>query len=211
MLTVLLALTALAPHPPSVEADYDWACPPERHAVAAARLRAIRDEDQADRHGDPADDIIERDKARRREVAALFGEGCLRTAQDHHDAALVFQHGQVPDHYYQAYLFARRAVALGDEEASWLVPRAIDRYLLSSGYAQLFGSNFTCQQGEDGERSCCMEPAANGFTDEQRAAMGEPPLAEKLASFAERMGEAEGRVCEGDRPDPPRGLFPGVW
>ena len=208
---MLFAVLAATASQPIAAADYDWACPPERYAVASARLQEIKDADQADRQGGLGGDVIERDKARRQEVGALFGEGCIRSGRDHYNAALVFQHGQVPDHYYQAYLFARRASDLGEADGDWLVPRAVDRYLLNSGYKQLFGTNFTCQRDEDGEQRCCVPPVADGFTDEQRIAAGEPPIEEKLAKIAERPDVPETGFCEDDRQEPPRGLFPGIW
>ena len=210
MVLALIILTAASQQTAAAN-DYDWACPPERYAIASARLQEIKDADQADRQGGLGADVIERDKARRQEVGALFGEGCIRSGSDHYNAALVFQHGQVPDHYYQAYLFARRASDLGEADGSWLVPRAVDRYLLNSGYKQLFGTNLTCRRDEDGDQRCCVPPVADGFPDAQRTAAGEPPIGDKLASVAERMDMPEIGFCKDDRRDPPRGLFPGIW
>lgn len=204
--------------PAEVQAAYDEACPPERYEQASARLEAIRAADQEERKdGRLGPDSIPRDTERRREVAELFAEGCIKSGRDNHNAAQVFQHGSVPDHYYQTYIWAARAVQLGDEEARRLIPRGIDRYLLSSGYRQLFGTNATGQMQTNaagkptGEMVWCLPPVAEDFTDEARIAMGEEPLAEKLAWVAEMNSSGEGAFCDDDLADPPHGLFPGIW
>jgi len=40
-----------------------------------------------------------RDLKRRKRVGQIFAEGYMRTAQDYSAAALIYQHGVVPDHY----------------------------------------------------------------------------------------------------------------
>ena len=57
--------------------------------------------------------MLEHDLIRRKRVGEIFGEGCFKTAKDYSAASLIFQHGDTPDHYYQA-LWANRAVELGD-------------------------------------------------------------------------------------------------
>ena len=84
--------------------------------------------------------FLENDLARRKRVGEIFGEGCLKTPRDYLNAALIYQHGEVSDHYYQAFIWANRALSLGDDKASQFVALTIDRYLVSIGHKQLFGS-----------------------------------------------------------------------
>ncbi|STX81663.1 Uncharacterised protein [Legionella busanensis] len=58
--------------------------------------------------------LLQHDLERRQRIGAIFAEGCLQSASDFAAAALVYQHGDIPDHYYQAFLWTKRAVELGD-------------------------------------------------------------------------------------------------
>ena len=199
----------------------DVACPEARHAETSARLRAIREADQADRMTDSIDwgAVSVRDRERRAAVGAIFAEGCLKTGQDFHDAALVYQHGNVPEHYRQTVLWAQEAVARGDETASWLIPRGIDRHLMSVGYKQLFGTN---TQGPaydmDGNligtlTGFCLPQTVGEDFDPVRVRLDEPTLAEVRAKLAERNANTGGDApdCEEALATPPKGMFAGIW
>lgn len=212
----LLVVALAAPSHSQSESPFtgarDMACPAEHRAEMSARLEAIRGEDQAERGGGaPAPGMTERDTARRVEVARIFAEGCFETGRDYHNAALVFQHGPTPEHHYQTWVWATRAVALGDAEAAWLIPRSIDRYLMISGYKQLFATNLSRPFNGSDAGIWCVWPVVAAVDDEQWAAMGVRSLAEQL-EVARGMNEGgEGRECAMDLPDPPAGSFPGIW
>lgn len=217
---LLLLLAALLVAAPAVQAQSieqrarESACPAPRRAEAAARLEQLRAEDQADRTGGMVEGAAARDLARRQETIAIFAEGCFAAGRDYHNAALILQHGVVPEHYYQAWLFARRAVELGDAEAQWLVPRAIDRYLMNSGYKQIFATNLVSDRfylGEGATGVWCVWPTVTSLTDAEREAVGGRPLAAQITRAAGMNANGEGGVCPLDLPDPPRGIFPGSW
>ncbi|HWU41977.1 MAG TPA: hypothetical protein VN132_01025 [Bdellovibrio sp.] len=116
----------------------------EKQKLRSEELQKIAQEDQADREK-PFDQIdwnkvVPRDEARRERVGQIFGEGCFKTAQDYAAAALVYQHGTIPDHAFQTFIWAKRAVELGDNTSKWLMAAGIDRYLVRSGYKQLFAT-----------------------------------------------------------------------
>lgn len=218
-LLVLMAIVCVAPAfaQSTPRGRADALCSPVRQAAVQARLEQLRTEDQADRtNSTVAQGAEARDLARRQEVASLFAEGCFSTGRDFHNAALVFQHGVIPDHYYLAWVWARRAVELGDTEAQWLVPRAIDRYLMISGYKQLFATNLVTdgvflREGATG--AWCVWPTVSGLTDDERVAVGGralPAQIERVREMNQGRG-GEGGVCAVELPDPPRGLFPGMW
>jgi len=128
------------------------------------------------------------DLATRKRVGEIFAEGCLTTAKDYLAAALVYQHGDVPDHYYQTYIWATRAAKTGANEAEIksakeLAALAIDRYLVSLGNKQLFGTQFHPTSSED---SCvCMRQVEPGFTDDLRKEyLGQSLHKRSLHSFA---------------------------
>lgn len=113
-------------------------------------------EDQADRQtqdGKPIDWQVvgPRDEARRKRVAEMFNAGDLKTGRDYFQAAMVFQHGNRPEDYLLCHELCLTAVfkAGGAETASWvgtakwLAAASEDRFLLSIGRGQRFGTQFT--------------------------------------------------------------------
>ena len=222
LLTTLLfsaTLTATAqpePDASNVERQMrDWACNSEDVDRASRRLLELRNADQASRSGEDIDPS--EDTKRRAEVAMIYAEGCLQRAEDFHHAALVFQHGNSPEHYYQAWFFASRAVALGDENAKWLVPRAIDRYLLNTGYKQLFGTNLVTPYIWDSTSEdlfLCLWPVDERLSDQTRADYGIKPLSElrepHIQNENSKLNPSTGE-CSINAKSPPKGMFPGIW
>lgn len=156
------------------------------------------------------------DRERRAAVEAYLDGGCLQTGRDHHNAALVFQHGGDLEHYRRAWALSVRAVELGDEEAAWLIPRAIDRYFMFAGYRQLYATNSRGELrdpevGAEAGFIMCLWPVVDAVSDADREALGVNTVAEQLAQIAEWNDEDEGRFCETDAEDPPRSEFPGYW
>jgi|GEM_PF-701469 len=152
-------------------------------------LRRIHDEDQADRRGQVHPDIWARDRARRGRVEELFAAGAIRTAEDHLHAALVFQHGDRLEHYWQAHELAMRAVELGHgPPARWLAAASYDRWLMHQGLPQKFGTQYRMA----GARYVLHEvdPLTS---DADRARWDVPPLAqaEAIAEELNRQAEAE--------------------
>lgn len=205
-----LALTA------SLQAA-DWACAPaDGYGDVSAHLEALRQADQADRRGGMGREVAERDRERLAQVEVYLQGDCLSTGRDHHNAALIFQHGGAPEHYQTAWRLSVRAVELGDDGAAWLIPRAIDRYFMSQGYRQLYATNSRGelrdpQAGPEGGFILCLWPVVDAVSEAERTALGVRTVEQQLAMIAERNGEDAGRFCETDAQDPPRGVFPGYW
>jgi hypothetical protein len=53
----------------------------------------------------------------------LLESGKLETAEDFHDAAFIYQHGQKPDDYLLAHVLAMVAVQKGDAKSSGFPPQ----------------------------------------------------------------------------------------
>lgn len=93
-----------------------------RQESRSKELQEIVKADQDDREDffkktpDEVQEMAHRDVERRKRVGEIFGEGCFLKAEDFAAAALVYQHGDVPEHYLQAFMWAKRAVELGDEK-----------------------------------------------------------------------------------------------
>lgn len=186
-----------------------------RRAARSAEIQRIVDDDQRARKGPmpqtPAEwaPIEEADRRRRMRVGEIFGEGCMTTAKDFANAALVYQHGDRPEHYLQAFFWASRAVALGDPSQKDMMALAIDRYLINTGKRQLFGSQASRPYGS----ACfCMAPVEASFPDEERVKWSKP-LAARKAWIGELNGSATCPEIECSMPlEPtPRGSVPGLW
>lgn len=87
-------------------------------------------------------DVNSRDGVRRAEVKRLLAAGELKTAQDFHDAAFIFQHGHDPDDYLLAHILATDAIVKGDNSSKWLAASTLDRYLQAIGQKQVFGTQY---------------------------------------------------------------------
>jgi hypothetical protein len=194
------------------------ACPndPQKQQIRSQELQEIVKADQADRQipGSQIDwnKVSAADEIRAKRVAEIFAEGCFKDSKDYAAAALVFQHGSVPDHYYQAYLWSNRALELGDETQKQMVANAIDRYLINLGYKQLFGA----QSFRNGPNGChCLGPTETKFKDASRIRVCGISLSDRIKSLKET--NKDNQICEKvlycdkDLKTPPKGLFPGIW
>ncbi len=194
------------------------ACPedPEKQAARSNELQEIVKADQEDRKlpGNQIDwnKVSPADEKRAKRVAEIFAEGCFKGASDYAAAALVFQHGVVPDHYYQAYLWSKKALELGDMTQTHMVANSIDRYLINLGFKQLFGA----QSFRNGPKGChCLGQTEKKFSEKQRLKVCGITLKQRIAFLVESNKDnaacAHVIYCEDQLRTPPQGLFPGIW
>src|SRR4051794_13456568 len=93
---------------------------PERQQARSNELKEIVKADQDERKefmrfsSLQLFEMSKHDLSRRKRVAEIFAEGCFKIASDYSEAALVFQHGDNPDHFSQSFIWSKRAVELGD-------------------------------------------------------------------------------------------------
>jgi hypothetical protein len=186
---------------------------PVRQKVRAQELQEIVARDQADRT-EPVDwnQVQPRDEQNRKRVGEIFGEGCFKTAEDYAAAALVYQHGNFPDHFFQTFLWAKRAVELGDQKQRWLMAAGIDRYLVKSGFKQLFAT----QVFKGSSDPCwCLEPVEATFPDKLRIEYGKKSLKEALA-WVKSLNESHpscqpAKFCQKNFKNSPAGTVAGFW
>ncbi len=112
--------------------------------------------------------------------------------------------------------WANRAVQLGDGEARWLIPRAIDRWALNSGYKQLFATNLVTESyfgpvTEASQKTWCVWPNVARITDHQRRALGVNTLTQQVTRAKGMNIKPSSGLCNIQVDDPPRGMFPGYW
>ncbi len=190
---------------------------PKLQAERSQELQTIVAADQKDRqnflHWTEAEaaQVAIRDVRRRERVAEIFAEGCFHTAADYAAAALVFQHGTVPDHYFQAFIWAKRAVELGDVHQKILMADAIDRYLVKTGHKQLFGTQADASKMD----GCfCLEPVESSFPSAERISYTGKSLSDVLIWINSlNVGRAcpAAHLCSENMKPTPRGFIPGFW
>jgi hypothetical protein len=164
-------------------------------AVSNTELTRIFDEDQAARSG-PIESVdmealARVDSAHRIRVHELAINGSLRTARDFYHAAMVFQHGRDSTAYGQAHRWAQQSEELDstDAAARWLVAAAWDRYQMSRGQPQWFGTQTTRPGGVG--RVVLYSLDTTQVTDAERARRGVGTLAAlraRLDTINRRLG-----------------------
>ena len=189
---------------------------PNKQLLRSAELQQIVKADQDDREG-PFDKIdwpqvSQRDEARRKRVGEILGEGCFKTAADYSAAALVFQHGDNPDQFFLTFVWAKKAVELGDESQSRLLAMGIDRYLTKSGHKQLFGTQAT---KSDSDPCWCLEDIEPSFPAEVRLKFWKKTIADQMAwvnSLNENSPKCKAaNFCSKILKKSPAGTVPGFW
>jgi len=87
--------------------------------------------------------VTARDIARLKRVKELYREGKIRTGADYFYAALILQHSNdsVED-YLLAHDFCIVSMIKGDSRARWLAAATEDRFLISLGRPQRFGTQY---------------------------------------------------------------------
>ncbi len=190
----------------------------ERSQTRSNELKEIAAADQKDR-----DDFFEqtseglrnlsaRDSQRRQRVGEIFREGCFITAQDFAAGALVFQHGDAPEHYLQAFHWANRAADLGDNSQRQLATSAIDRYLIARGRRQLFASQaHKANLSKDG--CWCLRQVEMSYPDEKRKTITGRTLFE-ARKWIQKLNHARhcpSTDCEENLEPSPEGSVPGLW
>jgi hypothetical protein len=116
-------------------------------STSGSEVHQLYLEDQADRgvggKSLPWEETELRDRTRRLRVHDLLAAGELKTAQDFHDAAFIYQHGKDPEEYLLAHVLATVAVQKGDAQSLWISAATLDRYLQAIGQPQVFGTQYS--------------------------------------------------------------------
>lgn len=86
--------------------------------------------------------MAEGDTQRRQRTRQIIDAGDLHTAEDYHDAAFIFQHGDTPEDFLLAHILATAAVIKGDQGSRWISAATLDRYLQFIKQKQVFGTQY---------------------------------------------------------------------
>ena len=154
-----------------------------------AELTRLHNEDQSDRTTTDAKAIdwtkvAPRDKARLARTKELYRQNQLITANDYYHAALILQHGNVPEDFLLAHEFCIVAISKGknDKHTRWLAAASEDRFLMNIGRPQRFGTQYRAYPAN---APYTLYKVDEGVTDELRRQLSTPTLAEAKQREAE--------------------------
>lgn len=141
-------------------------------------LKSLYETDQKDRSGvdiNKLDEfdwawLRERDEKRLQRVNKIYEQGLITKPQDMYHAGMVYQHGGSSNRYKIAVVLSEKGMKLGNKDCKWLYPRAIDRYHLSIGKAQIWGTNW--DRDSNGKWVLAKPFNKKAKTDKERKAMG---------------------------------------
>jgi hypothetical protein len=101
---------------------------------------------------------------------------------------MVLQHAPAPEDYLLAHELCIVGISKGEERAKWLAAASEDRFLMSIGRPQRFGTQYRKERPEAPFQLYQVDP---GVTDELRRAFNVPSLAEAKAR-EEAMNKDQG-------------------
>lgn len=103
-----------------------------------------------------------------------------------HYLAYFFHHSGKKSDYELAYNYAKKAVEMGSNVTKWLLAATLDRYLVSQGKLQKFGTQFK-KKGNKWERL----PVDGSITDEERLKHGVKKLKDIPKLFREKYHKTQ--------------------
>lgn len=155
--------------------------PPETDNL---RLEEAFQEDQKDRakvydKKDAVEELRTRDASRRKRVTMMMELGEVKTKNDLYHAAVIFQHGEEAGDFLTAHRLATLASILGHRTARWLLAASLDRYLMSVGQGQVYGTQFEYNPKEKRYqlKLPVQDPLMLGFEKEM---LGIPTVSQRL-------------------------------
>ncbi len=95
-----------------------------------------------------------------------------------HYIAYLFQHGDTTEDFRLAHEYAKKAIDMGSNVTKWLYAATLDRWLVSKGKPQKFGTQFKQING-----TWELFPVDPVTTDEEREKYGVPALHQALEVF----------------------------
>ncbi len=142
------------------------------------RIKKLFEEDQLARAGEETlipEDRMKSDYQRRVEVMRYLEMGVVNNAESLYFAAVIFQHGNCSEHYKLANELAKRSMENNFHPARWLFAATLDRYLLSVGKLQKYGTQYLEMNG-----TWELQNYDLTTTDAERALFDVKPLEEQL-------------------------------
>jgi hypothetical protein len=162
--------------------------PPETDNLRLEELHAADQKDRERVYSSAADiaQLKERDLGRRREVLELMSRGEVNTVNDLYRAAVIFLHGAEPKEFLTSHRLAVMASVNGHKPSRWLSAASLDRFLMSIGLPQVYGTQFE-QSEEDGRYQLRLPIDDATILHFEKRFFGVPPVIERLAQLNRRL------------------------
>ena len=161
--------------------------PPETDNLRVSELYAADQKDRERVYASVADvaALKERDRLRRDEARELMGRGEVNTPNDLYRAGVLFLHGAEPKDFLTAHRLAVLSAISGHGGARWLSAASLDRFLMSVGLPQTYGTQFEHNDEANGYqlRLPIDDSAVLHF---EKRFFGVPPVVERLAQLNRR-------------------------
>ncbi|MDE2490217.1 MAG: hypothetical protein KGM24_05180 [Elusimicrobia bacterium] len=162
--------------------------PPETDNL---RLEELHAADQADRgkvftSAADVDALKARDLARRKEVLELMSRGEVNTGLDLYRAAVIFLHGAEPKDFLTSHRLATMSALSGHRPARWLAAASLDRFLMSMGLPQTYGTQFEHSE-EDNRYQLRLPIDDSTLLHFEKRFMGVPSVMERLAQLNRKI------------------------
>jgi len=134
--------------------------------------------------------LIKQDSVRRVKVFELIEKKKVVTSNDYYHAAIIFQHGTDSISYRMAWNYSKRAFSIDttNHNARWLSAASFDRYLLSIGKPQIYGTQFMIREN----KWYLRDFDTTKITDAERILYGARTLSEIKEFLRKKNGENEG-------------------
>jgi len=162
--------------------------PPETDNLRLDDLYAADQKDRESVYANAADiDKLKlRDQERRRELVAMIGQGTVNTSNDLYHAAVLFLHGSEPKEFLSAHRLATMSSINGHRPSRWLAAASLDRFLMSIGLPQTYGTQF--EHSEDSNLYQLRLPIDDTTVLHfEKRFFGVPPVVERLAQLNRRI------------------------
>jgi hypothetical protein len=127
-----------------------------------------------------------RDAERRRELVEMIGQGAVNTSNDMYHGAVLFLHGTEPKEFLSAHRLAVMAAINGHRPARWLAAATLDRFLMSIGLPQTYGTQFEHNE-EDNRYQLRLPIDDTTVLHFEKRFFGVPPVIERLAQLNRRI------------------------
>lgn len=167
--------------------------PPETDNL---RLAELYQADQKDREKvydseSAVRELKHRDAMRRALVAEMMGQGQVNTPHDLYHAAVILLHSSEPKDFLAAHRLASLAAVNGHRLSRWLLAASLDRFLMSVGLAQVYGTQFE-HDPEENKYQLRLPIDDALVLPFEKGLLNVPPVAERLAQLNARIRSPQG-------------------
>lgn len=162
--------------------------PPETDNL---KLQELYESDQQDRKqvyssADMMEMLREHDAARKQAVLEMMSRGEVNTPQDLYHAAVIFLHGASPKDFLTCHRLAVMASIRGHGPSRWLACSSLDRFLMSAGLAQVYGTQFE-HNPEENKYQLRLPIDDNTLLSFEKKFFNVPAIADRLAQLNGRI------------------------